>query len=67
MPTTQAPLSGSESDTGGHAQDSCAVCPHPMNAHDRIGVRYCSATASGGLNRECVCSGVVSQRNYKRS
>ena len=67
MPTTEAQPSTNGPATSDLPQDACAVCPHPMSAHDRIGVRYCSATASGGLERECVCSGVVSQRNYKRS
>lgn len=35
---------------------ACAVCPHPWDSHDRIGVRFCTATAAAGLlDRGCVC------------
>jgi hypothetical protein len=34
---------------------TCAVCSHDWGAHDPIGVRYCSATAAGRLDRACVC------------
>ncbi|WP_373862415.1 RGCVC family protein [Nocardia acidivorans] len=37
-------------------EPSCAVCPHDSTAHDSIGLRYCSATVSGGLDRECACA-----------
>lgn len=37
----------------------CAVCPHAWDAHDRIGIRYCSATTAGGLQRGCVCVGNI--------
>ncbi|NNH74935.1 hypothetical protein HLB23_34665 [Nocardia uniformis] len=43
-PVTAAPI-----------ETSCAACPHDWEAHDRIGVRYCSATVAGGLDRECAC------------
>jgi hypothetical protein len=33
----------------------CFVCPHPWDAHDPIGIRFCTATASAGHNRGCVC------------
>jgi hypothetical protein len=32
------------------------MCPHQWGDHDRISVRYCTATAAGGLNRSCVCA-----------
>ncbi|MFD1521211.1 RGCVC family protein [Pseudonocardia yunnanensis] len=35
---------------------ACPVCPHPRDAHDAIGTRYCTATiASGAAGRGCVC------------
>ncbi|WP_083752575.1 RGCVC family protein [Actinosynnema sp. ALI-1.44] len=34
----------------------CLVCPHPWNAHDPIGIRFCNATAAAGHDRGCVCS-----------
>ena len=37
-------------------ESSCAACPHDWNAHDDIGIRYCSATTARGLRRECVCA-----------
>jgi hypothetical protein len=36
--------------------DACAVCPHPLAAHDAISLRFCRATeAQGAANRGCVC------------
>jgi len=34
--------------------DLC-TCGHPYSRHDPISIRYCNATATGGLNRGCVC------------
>jgi hypothetical protein len=34
----------------------CLVCPHPWDAHDPIGIRFCTATATAGHDRGCVCS-----------
>ena len=35
---------------------ACAVCPHPLAAHDAISLRYCSATAAqAATTRGCVC------------
>jgi hypothetical protein len=33
---------------------TCA-CGHPAAEHDRVGLRYCQATLSGGLARGCIC------------
>lgn len=33
----------------------CAVCPHPWNDHDALGVRYCTATTAAGVLRGCIC------------
>jgi hypothetical protein len=39
--------------------DACAVCPHPLAAHDAIALRFCKATqalsAGGPATRGCVC------------
>ena len=35
--------------------DGCAACPHPVTAHDAIGLRYCRATQATGADRGCVC------------
>jgi hypothetical protein len=37
--------------------DTCPVCPHPADAHDALGRRYCAATAAGTLDRGCICAG----------
>ena len=36
----------------------CASCPHPLRDHDRIAVRYCTATARATTPdaRGCVCT-----------
>jgi hypothetical protein len=33
----------------------CDVCPHPVDDHDAIGLRFCRATRSSGVDRGCVC------------
>jgi hypothetical protein len=32
----------------------CA-CGHSADEHDAVAARYCRATASGSLRRDCVC------------
>jgi hypothetical protein len=35
---------------------ACAVCPHPLAAHDAISLRFCRATAAqASTTRGCVC------------
>jgi hypothetical protein len=34
---------------------TCTACPHAWDAHDRIGIRYCTASTKGRLDRGCVC------------
>jgi hypothetical protein len=38
------------------AEAVCGACPHPLDAHDPIGLRFCKATAISGSQRACVCS-----------
>jgi hypothetical protein len=33
----------------------CA-CGHPMDEHDSVAARFCRATASSDLHRDCVCA-----------
>jgi hypothetical protein len=37
------------------AQALCAVCPHPLAAHDAISLRFCHATRAVATTRGCVC------------
>jgi hypothetical protein len=37
------------------AEPGCAACPHPMDAHDAVGRRFCQATVASALDRGCVC------------
>ncbi|WP_369255183.1 RGCVC family protein [Geodermatophilus amargosae] len=37
------------------APPGCDACPHPVSAHDRIGLRFCRATLDSALARGCVC------------
>lgn len=57
MPTTGMNPAPSETDVADRAGLRCAVCPHPLDAHDRIGLRYCTATAASSVSRGCVCVG----------
>jgi hypothetical protein len=34
---------------------TCAVCPHPVAAHDAIAQRFCRATENTATERGCVC------------
>jgi len=47
--------STTESTDTGPAAGGCPVCPHPADAHDAIGTRFCAATAAGKFERGCVC------------
>ena len=35
--------------------EACDACPHPAEAHDVIGTRFCGATVLGALTRGCIC------------
>ena len=53
-PSTTAP--SADAHAGVPEAPGCPACPHPLSAHDRIGVRFCLATAAGSTGRGCVCS-----------
>jgi hypothetical protein len=57
MPAIDATETVTEPGTDDRSHPACTVCPHPWDAHDRIGIRYCTASAAGGLQRRCVCDG----------
>jgi len=31
------------------------MCPHPLDQHDAIAQRFCTATSAGALSRGCIC------------
>lgn len=35
--------------------DSCDVCGHADVVHDAIARRFCAATMTGALTRNCIC------------
>jgi hypothetical protein len=51
--TASAP-GGAPAPTGSD-EPGCPACPHPLSAHDPIGLRFCRATAGGTVTRGCVC------------
>ncbi len=57
MRTTELKSPVAEPSTAGRTNLTCAGCPHEWDAHDPIGIRFCSATVAGGLDRGCVCVG----------
>jgi hypothetical protein len=57
MRTTELKLPIAEPRTAARTDLTCAVCPHEWDAHDPIGIRFCSATVAGRLHRGCVCIG----------
>ena len=48
-PAAPSPVEASSPASG------CDVCPHPAEAHDVIGRRFCDATVLGALTRGCIC------------
>ncbi len=54
MSTTQqlAPES-----TDVRAEQHCAVCDHNLSGHDAISQRFCRATQTNALTRDCICRG----------
>jgi hypothetical protein len=40
----------------GAANVCCDMCPHPLDQHDAIAQRFCTATAAGALSRGCICT-----------
>jgi hypothetical protein len=34
---------------------ACPACGHALDAHDRVGSRWCLATSARGGSRDCVC------------
>ncbi|MGM1062244.1 RGCVC family protein [Saccharothrix sp. Mg75] len=45
----------------------CSACHHPVDAHDPLARRFCSATEAGGLSRGCLCSGESSGATYGKT
>jgi len=35
--------------------DTCDMCSHSIEVHDKIATRFCAATAAGALSRGCIC------------
>ncbi len=36
---------------------SCTACPHTLDSHDALGIRFCGVTSDRHLDRKCICSG----------
>lgn len=54
---TAAPTADTKSNLDGGGDAACATCPHRWSSHDQIAARYCTATATSGHSRGCVCTG----------
>jgi len=39
----------------GERQGLCVVCTHQLAEHDRISHRFCEATQTQALTRNCIC------------
>ena len=44
------------------AQPLACTCGHPDAQHDAIATRYCLATATGHLDRGCICAGAAASQ-----
>jgi hypothetical protein len=53
---TQNPPAPIALDPADEPTNSCTMCPHPLDTHDRIAARYCQATQSNAIARGCICS-----------
>lgn len=40
----------------GEAAPACEACGHDLSVHDATSGRFCRASVSGGLDRNCICS-----------
>jgi hypothetical protein len=65
MATTELKSLRAEPSTADPTDLTCAVCPHEWDAHDPIGIRFCSTTVAGRLHRECVCVGDTRNENRR--
>jgi hypothetical protein len=52
---TPAPIVSRTADRTIVETGACAVCPHPLAAHDAISSRFCQATQAAAATRGCVC------------
>jgi hypothetical protein len=37
----------------------CAHCGHRLDQHDRVALRYCEASGDHGVQRGCICHGLI--------
>ncbi len=44
-----------EREAAGGEAAGCPACPHAVDAHDPISLRFCRATAAGTADRGCIC------------
>jgi hypothetical protein len=43
-------------DVSTQAAAACSACPHPLDTHDAIDLRFCRATTDKSLTRGCTCA-----------
>jgi hypothetical protein len=55
VPAVPAPEAQEPAPDAPQDEARCASCPHPLAAHDPIGLRFCRATRAGDISRGCVC------------
>lgn len=57
LPTARPEETGSTRTSARQPESTaaCAACPHPMDGHDAIALRFCRATCAGRFDRGCVC------------
>ncbi|UJW31746.1 RGCVC family protein [Saccharothrix sp. AJ9571] len=37
------------------SSNACPACSHPLDGHDNLGTRFCTATIDSHLDRGCIC------------
>lgn len=53
LPLAEAATDDRPDETGPSV--ACPVCRHDLTAHDSIGRRFCRATQTQALSRNCIC------------
>ncbi len=61
MTTTAQDTNGSPAEHTGEAgtvaaSEICDVCPHRLDAHGALDVRFCAATRASVNSRGCICT-----------
>jgi hypothetical protein len=55
LPTIESDVTTETAEADGAASPKCVACKHSWASHDRIAMRFCTATTTEHHTRGCVC------------